>query len=72
MPKKSLADVIKDYQKDKKKLIPILIALGLVGLIFPILPGIAILFLSLLLIFPRRGEEVIRKIRSIFGLNKEY
>lgn len=69
MRKKSLTEEIKDYQKDKKKLIPILIALGVLGLFFPILPGIALLFLGLLLICPRCGEEIIKKIRSVFALN---
>lgn len=69
MRKKYLTEEIKDYQKDKKKLIPILIVLGLIGLIFPILPGLAILFISFLIISPRHGEEIIKKIRRFIGLH---
>lgn len=61
---KELVDEIKDFQKSKKKLIPIVIIFGVLGLFLPILPGVALLFLGFLLVFPREGEDLISKIRS--------
>ncbi len=66
MRKKDLVDEIKDFQKNKKKLIPVVIVLGIVGLFLPILPGVALLFFGFLLIFPREGEKLLKKIRSKF------
>jgi len=64
MSKKNLVDEIRDFQKDKKKLIPVLIVLGILGLFLPILPGVALLVFGFLLIFPREGENLLKKIRS--------
>jgi hypothetical protein len=64
MSKKDLVDEIRDFQKDKKKLIPVLIVLGILGLFLPILPGVALLVFGFLLIFPREGENLLKKIRS--------
>lgn len=66
MSKKDLVDEIRDFQKNKKKLIPILVVLGILGLFLPILPGVALLFFGFLLIFPREGENLLKKIRSKF------
>ena len=66
MRKKDLVDEIRDFQKNKKKLIPVLVVLGILGLFLPILPGVALLFFGFLLIFPREGENLLKKIRSKF------
>jgi hypothetical protein len=66
--KKTLHEEIEDFQKEKSKLIPLLIFFGLLGLLFPILPGLALLFLGFLLIFPRQGEEVINKVRRFLNI----
>ena len=66
MRKKDLVDEIKDFRKSKKKLIPVLIVLGILGLFLPILPGVALLFFGFLLIFPKEGEKLQKKIRSKF------
>lgn len=63
MPRKSLQEEIEDFQVEKKKLIPALLVAGVAGLVLPVLPGVALIVLALLLLNPRRGEEVIRKIR---------
>lgn len=68
MGKKSLNEEISDFQQDKKKLVPYLLLLGLIGLFLPVLPGIAILFLVFLLIFPRYGEDIISRIRETFKM----
>ncbi len=66
MSKKNLVDEIRDFQKNKKKLIPVLVVLGILGLFLPILPGVALLFFGFLLIFPREGENLLKKVRSKF------
>jgi len=66
MSKKDLVDEIRDFQKNKKKLIPVLVVLGILGLFLPILPGVALLFFGFLLIFPREGEKLLKKLRSKF------
>ncbi len=66
MSKKDLVDEIRDFQKNKKKLIPVLVVLGILGLFLPILPGVALLFFGFLLIFPREGENLLKKVRSKF------
>ena len=66
MSKKNLVDEIRDFQKNKRKLIPVVIVLGVVGLFLPVLPGVALLFFGFLLIFPRDGEKLLKKIRSKF------
>ena len=66
MIQKDLVDEIKDFRKDKKKLIPAVIVLGILGLFLPILPGIALLFFGFLLVFPREGENLLQKIRDKF------
>lgn len=64
MTEKPLTEEIRDFQRSKKVLIPILLLVGLAGLFLPILPGVALLFLGYLLIFPRQGENFLQKIRS--------
>ncbi|MFQ5649354.1 MAG: hypothetical protein ACE5IY_05380 [bacterium] len=64
MKKKRLAEEIKEFQQNKKMLIPILVVLGVLGLILPILPGIAFLFLAYVLVFPRQGQQAIVRIRK--------
>ncbi|MFQ5603059.1 MAG: hypothetical protein ACE5HS_07290 [bacterium] len=64
MKKKSLFDEIKEFNQNKKKLIPILVILGVFGLILPVLPGVLLLFLGFILLFPRQGEDFLKKIRK--------
>ncbi len=66
MRKKDLVDEIKDFRQNKKKLIPVVIVLGILGLFLPILPGVALLFFGFLLIFPKEGENLLKKVRSKF------
>ena len=66
MRKKDLIDEIEDFRENKKKLIPVVIVLGILGLFLPILPGVALLFFGFLLIFPKEGENLLKKVRSKF------
>ncbi len=68
MIQKNLVDEIKDFRKDKKKLIPAVIVLGVLGLFLPVLPGVALLFFGFLLVFPLEGENLLKKIRTKFKI----
>jgi hypothetical protein len=65
--KESLFAEIKNFKQDKKKLIPILLVLGCIGIILPVVPGLVLLLLALLLIFPRQGEGIVKRLRNAFG-----
>jgi len=64
MEKKSLLDEIRAFQKGKKFIIPALIILGLAGIILPIIPGLAILAIAFMLIFPKQGRESLNRLRK--------
>jgi len=64
MEKKSLLDEIRAFQKEKKFIIPALIILGFAGIILPIIPGLAILAIAFMLIFPKRGSESLKRLRK--------
>ena len=64
MSKKTLKEEIQEFQKNKKRLVHAIIVLGVIGLFLPVLPGVALLFLGFLLLFPRQGEDFLKKIRQ--------
>ena len=69
MPKSKLfTEEIKDFRHSKKKLVPVLVVFGLIGLFLPIIPGVALLLVGFVLIFPKEGENLIRKIRELIRL----
>ena len=67
---KKLFDDIKTY-KSKRFLAGIsLIFLGILGILLPILPGWATIFVGLVLIFPRWGKKMINKIVTLLKLDQ--
>ena len=54
----SLAEKIKKFQAKKKILVPLLLVLGLVGIVLPVIPGLALLFFAFLLLFPKLGPNL--------------
>jgi len=64
MKKTSLSEEIGRFQRDKKILIPVCLILGIFGLFLPIIPGVALLFLGFLLIFPSQGESILKRVRQ--------
>ena len=64
MARKYLFQEIRDYQNKKKFIVPLLLIAGVTGLFLPILPGITIIALAVLLMFPRQGERLLEKIKS--------
>ncbi|MFQ5706426.1 MAG: hypothetical protein ACE5HO_03205 [bacterium] len=63
-----MVEEIREFQKNKNRLGALFIFFGVLGLVLPILPGIALLALGLLLVFPRQGEAYVQRIRSFIGL----
>ncbi len=62
--KNSLYEEIKKFQKEKKIYFVILILVGLLGLIFPVIPGIFLIGLGIVLISPKYGEVLLNKIKQ--------
>ena len=62
--KTSLADEMKKFREDKKYYIVALFILGILGLIFPVIPGLLLIGLGMMLISPKHGEALLEKIRK--------
>lgn len=60
----NLREEIRQFRKRKIRFaIPILI-LGVLGLVLPIIPGMALIVLAVLLLFPLQGKKWIESIRA--------
>lgn len=58
-----LREEIRQFQKKKTRFaIPILV-LGVLGLILPVIPGVALIMLAILLLFPMQGQRLIDRIK---------
>lgn len=64
--KKSLYEEMKKFQAEKKSYIIILLVLGVLGLIFPVIPGLFLIGLAIALLSPRHGELILKKIKNMF------
>jgi len=64
--KKTLQDEMREYNRGKKWLVPLLIGLGLIGLLLPVLPGLALIVLGLLMLFPREGNALLNRLKQLF------
>ncbi len=65
--KKSLYEEIKKFQDEKKLYGIVLLVLGILGLIFPIIPGLLLIGLAITLISPKHGEVILKKLKSFFN-----
>lgn len=65
--KNSLYDEMKKFQGEKKNYIIALLILGILGLIFPIIPGLLLIGLGIALISPKHGEIFLEKIKKWFN-----
>ena len=61
---KSLYTEMKQFQSEKKKYIVVLMLLGVLGLIFPVIPGLLFIGLGIALISPKHGEVFLAKIKD--------
>jgi len=62
--KTSLIDEMKKFRQEKKFYIITLFVLGILGLIFPVIPGLLLIGLGIMLISPRHGEALLGKIKK--------
>jgi uncharacterized protein YqgC (DUF456 family) len=65
--KNSLYDEMKKFQNEKKNYVIALFILGILGLIFPIIPGLLLIGLGVALISPKYGEALLEKIKKWFN-----
>ena len=65
--KTSLVDEMKKFREEKKYYIIALFILGILGLIFPVIPGLILIGLGIMLISPRHGEALLEKIKKWFN-----
>jgi len=68
MKKPSLQEEISQFQKDKKRLIPGLLMLGIVGLVLPIIPGVALLSIGVSLLSPGHGGAILKRLHDKFSI----
>lgn len=71
MARRHLFQEIREYQNKKKILVPALLVLGVAGLFLPILPGVALIILAILLLFPRHGEQLLQKVKSSLNFGQK-
>lgn len=70
--KKSLYEEMKKFQEEKKGYFIILLALGVLGLVLPVIPGLWLIGLAVALVFPRCYEmlqQLIKKIINFVAAN---
>lgn len=60
----SLYKEMKNFQKEKKFYIFLLIGVGLLGLIFPVIPGLFLIGIGVALISPRHGEKMLNRFKK--------
>jgi uncharacterized membrane protein YbaN (DUF454 family) len=71
MARKHLFQEIREYQVKKKFIIPMLLILGTAGLFLPVLPGIAMIVVAVLLLFPRHGEQFLQKMKRSLSFGQK-
>jgi len=62
----SLYEEMKKFQKEKKLYFFVLSGVGLLGLIFPVIPGMFLIGLGITLISPKHGEALLNRIKKWF------
>ena len=71
MNKRPLYKEILEFSKTKKLLAIPLFILGLLGLILPIIPGLALIFIASLFLFPKESEKLLDKIKQLLNRLEE-
>jgi len=66
MHNNNLREEIRQFQKRKTRFAVPIIVLGLLGLVLPVIPGLALLALGVMLLFPMQGRRLIERIRNYF------
>ncbi len=61
----SLYEEMKKFQEEKKVYFFLLLALGMLGLVFPVIPGLLLIGLAIALISPRYAEILQQWIKRV-------
>lgn len=64
-PKNSLYEEMKKFQGEKKFYFIILLSMGVLGLFFPLIPGLLLIGLAVALIAPKSAELFQQRIKRI-------
>jgi len=62
----SLYEEIKKFRGEKKYYIIALFILGILGLIFPVIPGLLLIGLGIMLLSPKHGQALLEKVKKWF------
>jgi hypothetical protein len=68
--KPPLIEEIKHFRKNKMRTAVILLAIGLAGLVLPIIPGLLFILLAVWLVFPEQSEKVWARIKEALAKEK--
>lgn len=64
MDTSNLRQEIRQFQKKKMRFAVPIIIVGIMGLVLPVIPGIALILLGILLLFPLQGKRLIDRLRQ--------
>jgi uncharacterized membrane protein YbaN (DUF454 family) len=68
--KRPLIDEIRSFRKNKIKTALMLLALGLAGLVLPVIPGMLFIILAVWLVFPDQSEKLWKRLKEALAKNK--
>ncbi|MDZ7375821.1 MAG: hypothetical protein ONB13_04300 [candidate division KSB1 bacterium] len=63
--KNSLYEEMKRFQEEKKFYVIILLSVGVLGLVFPLIPGLLLIGLAVALMAPKSAEVLQQRIKRI-------
>jgi hypothetical protein len=55
---------MRQFRKKKVFIAIPVILLGLLGLVLPVIPGLALIFVGVLLLFPKTGDQILSKFKK--------
>jgi hypothetical protein len=68
--KRPLIDEIKSFRSKKLKTALTLLAIGLAGLVLPIIPGVLFIVVAVWLVFPDQSEKLWERVKEALAKNK--
>ena len=62
--KRKIRDEIRTFRRIRPYIAIPLLVIGVIGLVFPVIPGLALIFVGVMLLLPRTGDKLVRTIKS--------
>jgi len=59
-----MREEIRSFRRIRPVLAVPILVLGAIGLVFPVIPGLALLFIGLMLLLPKSGDRLIRSLKE--------